>query len=262
MAADAGRALRRARTYLKGMTEDLTAELGPEFRDVDLRSLNPEDLRRQAPARGPRRRRARAARAPVGSARARPAGHARSARTSRPPGTPTPPDGSRARARSAPSGVRAPAISGQPARLAGSDRVISSSTFDAVAVGSDSTSGAPLSPPSRSRTSIGIWPSSGTGAPSRWTASWPPPGRRRSRRPRSTRRSAGTPGSSCSRRRRRSAGGSAARSSRPARPPPGRPAAGWSPRGSRRSGTSWATEMATSPVPGGRSISSTSRSPQ
>ena len=42
MAADAGRGLRRARTYLKGMTEDLTAELGPEFRDVDLRSLNPK----------------------------------------------------------------------------------------------------------------------------------------------------------------------------------------------------------------------------
>ena len=42
MAADAGRALRRARTFLKGMTEDLTAELGPEFRDVDLRSLNPK----------------------------------------------------------------------------------------------------------------------------------------------------------------------------------------------------------------------------
>ncbi len=42
MAADAGRTLRRARTYLKGMTEVLTAELGPEFRDVDLRSLNPK----------------------------------------------------------------------------------------------------------------------------------------------------------------------------------------------------------------------------
>ena len=42
MAADAGRTLRRARTYLRGMTEDLTAELGPEFRDVDLRSLNPK----------------------------------------------------------------------------------------------------------------------------------------------------------------------------------------------------------------------------
>jgi sec-independent protein translocase protein TatB len=41
MAADAGRALRRVRGYLKGMNDDLTAELGPEFRDVDLRSLNP-----------------------------------------------------------------------------------------------------------------------------------------------------------------------------------------------------------------------------
>jgi len=42
MAADAGRALRKARRYFRDMTEDLTAELGPEFRDVDLRSLNPK----------------------------------------------------------------------------------------------------------------------------------------------------------------------------------------------------------------------------
>jgi sec-independent protein translocase protein TatB len=59
MAADAGRAIRRVRGYLKGMTDDLTAELGPEFRDVDLRSLNPrtfvakhllEDLDDEPPA--------------------------------------------------------------------------------------------------------------------------------------------------------------------------------------------------------------------
>ena len=49
---------------------------------------------------------------------------------------------------------------------------------------------------------------------------------------------------------------------RPARPPRPRPAAAWSRPGSRRSGTSWATEIAMSPVPGGRSSSSTSRSPQ
>jgi sec-independent protein translocase protein TatB len=42
MAAEAGRGLRRARLYLKGMTDDLTSELGPEFRDMDLRSLNPK----------------------------------------------------------------------------------------------------------------------------------------------------------------------------------------------------------------------------
>ena len=42
IAADAGRALRKARRYFRDMTEDLTAELGPEFRDVDLRSLNPK----------------------------------------------------------------------------------------------------------------------------------------------------------------------------------------------------------------------------
>lgn len=42
IAADAGRAVRKARRYFRDMTEDLTAELGPEFRDVDLRSLNPK----------------------------------------------------------------------------------------------------------------------------------------------------------------------------------------------------------------------------
>jgi sec-independent protein translocase protein TatB len=42
MAAEAGRGLRKARLYVKGMTEDLTSELGPEFRDMDLRSLNPK----------------------------------------------------------------------------------------------------------------------------------------------------------------------------------------------------------------------------
>ena len=43
--------------------------------------------------------------------------------------------------------------------------VIFSSSLEALASGSDSTSGIPLSPPSRKRTSIGIWPSSGTSAP-------------------------------------------------------------------------------------------------
>ena len=41
MAADAGKALRTLRGYVKGMTEDLKTELGPELGDVDLRSLNP-----------------------------------------------------------------------------------------------------------------------------------------------------------------------------------------------------------------------------
>ena len=54
-----------------------------------------------------------------------------------------------------------------------------SSVWLAVAVGSDSTSGWPLSPPSRSRTSIGICPSSGTSAPRRWdrllATACPPP---------------------------------------------------------------------------------------
>ncbi len=41
MAADAGKTLRKVRLYMKGMTEDLKSELGPELGDVDLRSLHP-----------------------------------------------------------------------------------------------------------------------------------------------------------------------------------------------------------------------------
>ena len=40
-AADAGRALRGLRRQLKGMTEDLRTELGPEMQNVDLASLHP-----------------------------------------------------------------------------------------------------------------------------------------------------------------------------------------------------------------------------
>ncbi len=41
LAAEAGRGLRKVRLYVKGMTEDLKSELGPELGDVDLTSLNP-----------------------------------------------------------------------------------------------------------------------------------------------------------------------------------------------------------------------------
>ncbi len=41
MAAEAGRGLRKVRRYVKGMTEDLKTELGPELGDVDLASLHP-----------------------------------------------------------------------------------------------------------------------------------------------------------------------------------------------------------------------------
>jgi sec-independent protein translocase protein TatB len=41
LAADAGRQLRSLRRTVKGMTDDLKTELGPEFQDVDLRSLHP-----------------------------------------------------------------------------------------------------------------------------------------------------------------------------------------------------------------------------
>ena len=41
MAAEAGKTLRKVRLYVKGMTDDLKSELGPELGDVDLASLNP-----------------------------------------------------------------------------------------------------------------------------------------------------------------------------------------------------------------------------
>ncbi len=41
LAADAGRTLRSLRRQVKGLTDDLKTELGPEFADVDLRSLHP-----------------------------------------------------------------------------------------------------------------------------------------------------------------------------------------------------------------------------
>ena len=41
VARDAGKALRKLRTTVKGLTDDLKTELGPEFQDVDLASLNP-----------------------------------------------------------------------------------------------------------------------------------------------------------------------------------------------------------------------------
>lgn len=41
IAADAGRGLRSLRRTVKGMTDELKTELGPEFEDVDLRSLHP-----------------------------------------------------------------------------------------------------------------------------------------------------------------------------------------------------------------------------
>lgn len=44
LAADAGKALRQARNYLRGMTDDLKAELGPEVGDLDLASLHPREF--------------------------------------------------------------------------------------------------------------------------------------------------------------------------------------------------------------------------
>ena len=47
MAADAGRALRRLRAYVKDMSADLREELGPEIADLDLRSLHPREIVRR-----------------------------------------------------------------------------------------------------------------------------------------------------------------------------------------------------------------------
>lgn len=47
IAADAGRTLRKVRTYLKGMSDELKSELGPEVADLDLRSLHPREFVRK-----------------------------------------------------------------------------------------------------------------------------------------------------------------------------------------------------------------------
>lgn len=47
LAADAGRSLRRLRGYLKGLRDDLTAELGPEVGELDLASLHPREFVRK-----------------------------------------------------------------------------------------------------------------------------------------------------------------------------------------------------------------------
>ena len=44
LARDAGQFLRKARLMLKGMTDDLKAELGPEVGDLDLASLHPKKV--------------------------------------------------------------------------------------------------------------------------------------------------------------------------------------------------------------------------
>jgi sec-independent protein translocase protein TatB len=42
LAQDAGRGLRQLRNYLRGITDDLKTELGPEVGDLDLASLHPK----------------------------------------------------------------------------------------------------------------------------------------------------------------------------------------------------------------------------
>ena len=47
MAADAGRALRKLRMWVRDMSADLREELGPEAADFDLRSLDPREIVRR-----------------------------------------------------------------------------------------------------------------------------------------------------------------------------------------------------------------------
>ncbi|HUR51626.1 MAG TPA: sec-independent translocase [Mycobacteriales bacterium] len=47
LAADAGKALRRLRAYVKDMSKELREELGPEVADLDLRSLHPREIVRR-----------------------------------------------------------------------------------------------------------------------------------------------------------------------------------------------------------------------
>ena len=48
LAAEAGKWVRKTRGMLKGMTDDLKADFGPEIGDLDLRSLNPKEFVRKA----------------------------------------------------------------------------------------------------------------------------------------------------------------------------------------------------------------------
>lgn len=47
IAQEAGKNLRKLRVYLKGMTDELKSELGPEVGDLDLRSLHPREFVRK-----------------------------------------------------------------------------------------------------------------------------------------------------------------------------------------------------------------------
>jgi sec-independent protein translocase protein TatB len=42
LAADVGKGLRKARTMLRGLSDDIRTELGPEVGDLDLASLHPK----------------------------------------------------------------------------------------------------------------------------------------------------------------------------------------------------------------------------
>lgn len=44
LAQDLGRNIRKARALLRGLTEDLRTELGPEVGDLDLASLHPKRI--------------------------------------------------------------------------------------------------------------------------------------------------------------------------------------------------------------------------
>ncbi len=194
IAAQAGRALRDLRRIAEGAKADLREGLGPEFQDFDFEDLNPRrfvqkhllddmadssqpliDEFNEHAGRGPRRygdgdrgrhrRRERHACHPARRRRSRPS-------TSRPPER-LASCRSRAGASTATGvtcGLRLSIRPARPRPLLASDSATLASWIAAGADGSARTSGLPLSPPSRSRTSSGIWPSSGTSTPVSWVS--------------------------------------------------------------------------------------------
>ena len=46
-AADAGRMMKQVRNYVNGAKDELTRELGPEFKDISMADLNPRTLVRK-----------------------------------------------------------------------------------------------------------------------------------------------------------------------------------------------------------------------
>ena len=249
--------IRQVRAMADGARGQLREQMGPEFDDIDWQPVRPASVR-PAPDRAggaARRRHERAAATSSGqSGRHRATtrrGRRRRRRRHLTPAGLTPArrrETGRRRTVPGPSSSRRSAAGGGEAQRAAGQAASGStargrsprSATAAGLSGSPSTTGMPASPPSRSRVSSGIWPSSGTGAPT-------------ARVSESATRLAAAGAEDLQPRavRQREPGhvlddaddalvGLRARSCRRARRPRRRPPAAWSRRGSRRSGRSWA----------------------